>query len=68
MTRGFKTNVLNSFIRYTKLTNGFSVGKDSDEKEPERDKDLSVGVGALIWLEKSSFWVWDDRSSILFWG
>ena len=32
MTRQFKTNVLNIFIRYMKSTHGISVGKDSDGK------------------------------------
>ena len=32
MTRRFKTNVLNNFIRYMKFTYGISLGKDSDEK------------------------------------
>ena len=67
MTRRFKTNALNSFICYMKLTHGFSVGKDIDEKELEKYKDLTAGVEALIWVGKYSFWDWDDGSSILFW-
>ena len=34
-----KTNALNSFIPYMKLTHVLSVGKDIDGKESERDKD-----------------------------
>ena len=67
MTRRFKTSVLNSFIRYMNFTHGVSVGKDSGEKESERDKDLDAGVEALIRVGKASFWGWDDGSSILFW-
>ena len=50
-----------------KLTHDFPVGKDSDEKESEIDKDLAAGVEYLIRVGKSSFWGWDDGSSILFW-
>ena len=57
MTRLFKTNVLNRFIRYMKLTHRLSVGKYSDEKESEIDKDIDAGEEALIRVGKSSFWV-----------
>ena len=66
MMRQFKTKFLNSFIRYMNFTHGVSVGKDSDEKESERDKDLSTGVAGLIWVGKTSLWGWGDGSSILF--
>ena len=68
MVRKFKTDVLSSFTFYMKLTHDFTVVKDSDEKESERDKDITAGVEALIWVGKSSFWGWDDGSRILFGG
>ena len=55
--RQFNTNVLNRFIRYMKLTHRLSVGKYSDEKESEIDKDIDAGEEALIRVGKSSFWV-----------
>ena len=66
MTRLFKTNVLNRFIRYMKLNHGLSVGKVSDEKESERDKDIAAGVEALIRVGKFSLWGWYDGYSVLF--
>ena len=66
--RRFKTNVLSRFICYMNLTHDHPVGKDSDEKESERDKYLAAGVEAIIWVGKSSFWGWYDGSSIVFWG
>ena len=66
-SRRFKTNVLSSFIRYMKSFHKFTVGKDSDEREPEINKDLAAGVEALSRVRKYSFWGWDDGSSILFW-
>ena len=65
--RRSKTDALNSFIRYMKLSHGLLVGKYSDEKELERDKDLAAGLEALIQVGKSSFWGCYDGSSILFW-
>ena len=67
ITRQFKTNVLNSFIHYRNLNHKVSVGKDSDNKEPKIDKDLSAGAEALIRVGKSSFWGWDYGSIIIFW-
>ena len=67
MTRKFKTNVLIRFICYMKLIHDLSVGKYSDEKESERDKDLIAGVEALIWVGKYSFLGWDDGYNIQFW-
>ena len=67
MARIFKTNVLRRFIRYMKAVQNFTVGKDSDERESEINKDLATGVEAMSRLRKSSFWVWDDGSIIQFW-
>ena len=67
MVRQFKTNVLSSFICYMKVVHDFPVGKDSDERESERNKDLAAGVEGLSRVGKYSFWGWDDGSSILFW-
>ena len=63
----FKTNVLNNFIHYMKLTRSLSVGKYIDDKKSEIDKDLAVGVDALIHMGKSSFWGLYGRSRIMFW-
>ena len=67
MARRFKTNDLSSFICYMKVVHEFPVGKDSDERESERNKDLAAGVEGLSRVGKYSFWGWDDGSSILFW-
>ena len=46
--RQFKTNVLNRFIFYMNLNHGLSVGKDIDENELEKNKDLAEGVEAMF--------------------
>ena len=66
MARRFKTNDLSSFICYMKVVHEFPVGKDSDERESERNKDFAAGVENLSRVGKYSFWGWDDGSSILF--
>ena len=43
------------------------MGRYRDDKESEIDKDIAAGVEAMNRVGKSSFWGWDDGSSILFW-
>ena len=68
MTSLFKTNFLNSFIRYMEFSHGVSVGKDSYEKELKIDKDHTSVLEALIQVGRASFWCWYDGSSILLGG
>ena len=63
----FKVNALRSFVRFMVLEHGWCSESSSISPTPEFTTDYAAGVEALNRVGNSSFWNWDDGSSILFW-
>ena len=63
----FKVNALQSFVCNMTLEHGWVSKSLSISSNAKFVADYKAEVKALNWVGKSSFWNWDDSSSILFW-
>ena len=67
MLARFKQNVLRSFVHYMTMTHGWQPEEVIAPCTAEFALDYEAGLEALNRLGGSSFWNWDDGSSIFFW-
>ena len=67
MLTRFKRNALRSFVLYMAITHGWQTEEVIGAGSAEFVADYEAGIEALNRVGGSSFWNWDDGSSIFFW-
>ena len=67
MLARFKQNALHSFVRYMVMEHGWQLEGVTTPHNLDFIVDYNAGVEALNRVGRSSFWNWDDGSSIFFW-
>ena len=65
--RQFKVSALRSFVQFMVVEHGWLSDSSCGPTTSDFAADYAAGVEALNRVGKSSFWNWDDGSSILFW-